>query len=57
MTHAPVSEEALKEAGINPNLIRLSVGVEGGADLAADVASALEASALASPRPLAAAGC
>jgi cystathionine beta-lyase/cystathionine gamma-synthase len=57
MTHAPVSEEALKEAGIEPNLIRLSVGVESGSDLVADVVSALEASAVAAPRPLAATGC
>jgi cystathionine gamma-synthase len=57
MTHAPVSEEALKEAGIKPNLVRLSVGVESGDDLVADVVAALEASAVAAPRPLAAAGC
>jgi cystathionine beta-lyase/cystathionine gamma-synthase len=57
MTHAPVSEEALKEAGIEPNLIRLSVGVESGSDLVADVVSALEASAVSAPRPLAVAGC
>jgi cystathionine gamma-synthase len=57
MTHAPVSAEALEEAGIKPNLIRLSVGVESGDDLVADVASALEASGVAAPRPLAAAGC
>jgi cystathionine gamma-synthase len=57
MTHAPVSAEALAEAGIKPNLIRLSVGVESGDDLVADVVSALEASGVAAPRPLAAAGC
>jgi cystathionine gamma-synthase len=57
MTHAPVSEEALKEAGIEPNLIRLSVGVESGDDLVADVLAALEATTVAAPRPLAAAGC
>jgi len=57
MTHAPVGVEALEEAGIKPNLIRLSVGVESGDDLVADVASALEASGIAAPRPLAAAGC
>ena len=57
MTHAPVSEEALKDAGIKPNLIRLSVGVESGDDLVADVLAALEATTVVEPRPLAAAGC
>lgn len=57
MTHAPVSDEALKEAGIKPNLIRLSVGIESGDDLVADVLAALEATAVADSRPLAAAGC
>jgi cystathionine gamma-synthase len=57
MTHAPVSEEALKGAGIKPNLIRLSVGVESGDDLVEDVLAALEATIVAAPRPLSAAGC
>jgi cystathionine gamma-synthase len=57
MTHAPVGEEALKEAGIKANLIRLSVGVESGDDLVADVLAALAATAAADPRPLAVAGC
>ncbi len=43
MTHAPMSEEALAKAGISQDLIRLSVGIEGGDDLAADVLEALEA--------------
>ncbi|MFQ5983571.1 MAG: cystathionine gamma-synthase, partial [Woeseiaceae bacterium] len=43
MTHAPMSAEALAEAGISQNLIRLSVGIESGEDLAADVLDALEA--------------
>ena len=43
MTHAPVSEEALAEAGIGPNLVRLSVGLESTEDLVADVLGALEA--------------
>ncbi len=43
MTHAPVSEEALAEAGIRDNLVRLSVGLEGTEDLVADVLEALEA--------------
>jgi len=43
MTHAPVSPEALAEAGIRQNLIRLSVGLESTADLVGDVLEALEA--------------
>ncbi len=43
MTHAPVSKEALAEAGIRDNLVRLSVGLEGTEDLVADVLDALEA--------------
>ena len=40
---APVSEEALATAGISQSLIRLSVGLEGGDDLVADILAALEA--------------
>ncbi|MBU2677442.1 MAG: cystathionine gamma-synthase [Gammaproteobacteria bacterium] len=47
MTHAPVSEEALTEAGIRTNLVRLSVGLECCDDLSADVLAALEAAAAA----------
>ena len=43
MTHAPVAPEALAKAGIGQNLIRLSVGIESGDDLVADVWSALDA--------------
>ena len=43
MTHAPMSEEALANAGISQDLIRLSVGIESIQDLAADVLKALEA--------------
>lgn len=43
MTHAPVCPEALKVAGIGCNLIRLSVGLEGGEDLVEDLLAALEA--------------
>ncbi len=43
MTHAPVCEEALAEAGIRPNLVRLSVGLEGTEDLIDDILEALEA--------------
>jgi cystathionine gamma-synthase len=57
MTHAPVSESALATAGIKPNLIRLSVGVENGDDLVADVLAALQAASRAAvSRPLAVAG-
>ena len=43
MTHAPLSEEALAEAGISQDLVRLSVGIESGDDLVSDVLAALEA--------------
>ncbi len=43
MTHAPVSEAALAEAGIGADLIRLSIGIESGDDLVADLLGALEA--------------
>ncbi len=42
MTHAPVSAEALANAGIGQNLIRISVGLESTEDLVADVLEALE---------------
>ena len=55
MTHAPVSEEVLAEAGIGNNLIRLSVGLESSEDLVADLLQALEAAELTGiPRPVAA---
>ncbi len=43
MTHAPLSEEALAEAGISQDLVRLSVGIENVEDLEMDVLNALEA--------------
>ena len=43
MTHAPVSAEALAEAGISQSLIRLSVGLEASEDLIDDVLRALAA--------------
>jgi cystathionine gamma-synthase len=54
MTHAPVSEAALEEAGISQSLVRLSVGLEAGEDLVDDVLKALDAAkdALA-PEPVA----
>ncbi len=55
MTHAPVNEEALAEAGIRQNLVRLSVGLEATEDLVADVLAALEAvRTVQSLRPIAA---
>jgi cystathionine gamma-synthase len=57
MTHAPVSDEALAQAGISQSLIRLSVGLEAAEDLVADVLGALEAAQAASaPEPLAVVG-
>jgi len=50
MTHAPVSREALLNAGIGQNLVRLSVGLESGEDLVADVLEALEAAQQATAR-------
>jgi cystathionine gamma-synthase len=43
MTHAPVNDEALAQAGIRPNLVRLSIGLESSEDLVADLLGALEA--------------
>lgn len=45
MTHAPMSEQAMAEAGISQNLIRLSIGIENGEDLVTDVLNALNATA------------
>jgi cystathionine gamma-synthase len=57
MTHAPVSPEALAEAGISQNLIRLSVGLETSDDLLGDVLQALAAARAATgPEPVAALG-
>lgn len=57
MTHAPVHPTALEKAGIRPNLVRLSVGIEFGNDLVADVTNALEQAArVDTMRPRAVAG-
>jgi cystathionine gamma-synthase len=56
MTHAPVSAEALREAGIGESLIRLSVGLESSEDLVADVLEALDAAAAPALAPVAAVG-
>ncbi len=42
MTHAAVNREALAKAGIGDRLVRLSVGLEHGDDLLADVLQALD---------------
>lgn len=41
-THAQLNEEELREAGITPDLIRVSVGVENADDLIADLSQALD---------------
>jgi cystathionine gamma-synthase len=41
MTHAPLSDDALAEAGITQSLIRLSVGIEDSGDLCRDIRRAL----------------
>ncbi len=43
MTHASLSDKALKKAGLSQSLIRVSVGIESADDLVADVLAALEA--------------
>jgi cystathionine beta-lyase/cystathionine gamma-synthase len=42
-SHHGLSEEKLREAGIDPGMVRLSVGVEDADDLVADVEQALSA--------------
>ena len=41
-THRQLSEEQLKNAGIEPGLVRLSVGLEDASDIIADLKQALE---------------
>lgn len=41
MTHAAMTEEAQREAGIEPTLLRLSVGIEHMPDLVSDISTAL----------------
>ncbi|WP_457637849.1 O-acetylhomoserine aminocarboxypropyltransferase/cysteine synthase family protein [Oceanithermus sp.] len=41
-THAQLSEEQLRQAGVPPEMLRLSVGIEDVDDLKADLAAALE---------------
>ena len=40
-THRQLSDEQLREAGVAPDLIRLSIGIESGDDIIADIAQAL----------------
>lgn len=42
MSHAPLSDEQLQQAGIPPGLVRLSVGIEDADDLIADLRQALD---------------
>lgn len=49
MTHASMTEIAQREAGIEPGLLRLSVGIEHGQDLVEDLAAALDRVARAFP--------
>jgi cystathionine gamma-synthase len=46
MTHAAMAEEARRRAGIEDSLLRLSVGIEEGVDLVADLKAGLDASRL-----------
>ena len=41
-THRQLTDEQLKEAGIGPELIRFSVGIEDVKDIIADIEQALE---------------
>ena len=41
-THRQLSEEQLKEAGIAPDLMRLSVGIEDADDIIEDIRQALD---------------
>ena len=50
MTHAAMTPQARAKAGISDGLLRLSVGIEAGDDLLADVAAALAAAEAASPQ-------
>jgi cystathionine gamma-synthase len=45
MTHAAMTEEAQREAGIEPSLLRLSVGIEHSADLIRDISTGLDRAA------------
>ena len=42
-THRQLSDEQLRQAGVEPDLIRLSVGIEDVSDIIADIQQAMEA--------------
>ena len=44
-THRQMTDEQLKEAGVSPDLIRLSVGIENPEDILDDIKQALEKAA------------
>lgn len=44
-THRQMTDAQLAEAGVTPDLIRLSVGIENGEDIVADIRQALDAAA------------
>jgi len=52
MTHAALTQEAQREAGIETSLLRLSVGIEYMPDLISDISSALERSQRTADIPL-----
>ena len=43
-THRQLSDEQLKEAGVSPDLIRLSIGLEDSEDIIDDIRQAIKAS-------------
>ncbi len=49
MTHAPIPVEKQRDAGIEPGLVRLAIGLEPPADLIHDLATALRAAATPTP--------
>lgn len=53
MTHAAMDPEARRRAGIGEDLLRLSVGIEAQADLAADLGAALDRVSAATAGPVA----
>ncbi len=52
MSHAAMSEEARRAAGIGPGLLRVSVGIEDCEDLKADFVAALDRALAAAPEPV-----
>jgi len=51
MTHAAMDEAARRQAGIDDGLLRLSIGIEDGDDLVADLREALDGAFVAGGRP------